>query len=137
MLTTKSDIYSLGIVLLQIITAKPAMGLSHHVKRSIEKGTFSDMLDPTVLDWPVEEALAFANLALQCTELRKKDRPDLGKVIVPELNRLRDFGKNNVDALTSHGYSSTAHGQSSRPFNSRTSITNSQVSNKIMLQLPF
>ncbi|PRQ27995.1 putative protein kinase RLK-Pelle-RLCK-IXb family [Rosa chinensis] len=126
MLTTKSDIYSLGIVLLQIITAKPAMGLSHHVKRSIEKGTFSDMLDPTVLDWPVEEALAFANLALQCTELRKKDRPDLGKVIVPELNRLRHFGKNNVDALTSHGYSSTAHSQSSRPSNSRTSITNSQ-----------
>ncbi|KAL6208045.1 hypothetical protein ACLB2K_018997 [Fragaria x ananassa] len=108
MLTTKSDVYSLGIVLLQIITARPAMALSHHVRMSIEKGTFADMLDPTVLDWPVEEALAFAKLALKCTELRKKDRPDLGKVIVPELNRLRDFGKNKVDGLTGM-YSSSAH----------------------------
>ncbi|XP_050365685.1 U-box domain-containing protein 51 [Argentina anserina] len=123
MLTTKSDIYSLGIVLLQIITAKPAMGLSHHVRRSIEKGTFADMLDPTVLDWPVQEALDFANLALKCTELRKRDRPDLGKVIVPELNRLRDFGKSKVDGLTGNMYSRSAY--SDHAPNSLTYITSS------------
>ncbi|XP_010519837.1 PREDICTED: U-box domain-containing protein 51 isoform X2 [Tarenaya hassleriana] len=93
MLTTKSDIYSLGIMLLQIITAKPPMGLAHQVSRAIEKGTFRDMLDPTVPDWPVEEALAFAKLSLKCAELRKRDRPDLGKIVVPELNRLRKLGK--------------------------------------------
>ncbi|KAE8667070.1 U-box domain-containing protein 51-like isoform X2 [Hibiscus syriacus] len=92
MLTTKSDIYSLGIMLLQIITAKPPMGIAHHVGRAIEKGTLLDVLDPAVPNWPLEEALAFARLALKCVELRKKDRPDLGTVIVPELNRLRDFG---------------------------------------------
>ncbi|KAJ6381235.1 hypothetical protein OIU77_030009 [Salix suchowensis] len=40
MLGIKSDIYSLGIMLLQIITARPPMGLTQQVERAIEKGTF-------------------------------------------------------------------------------------------------
>ena len=93
MLTTKSDIYSFGILLLQIITARSPMGLTHQVEDAIEKRAFQEVLDPTVTDWPVEEALAFAQLALKCAELRKKDRPDLGKEILPELHRLRSLGQ--------------------------------------------
>ncbi|KAM5553533.1 U-box domain-containing protein 35-like [Rosa sericea] len=100
MLGIKSDIYSLGVMFLQLITAKPPMGLTHHVERAIEKGTFSEMLDPAVPDWPVEEALCFAKLGLQCAEMRRKDRPDLGKVVLPELNRLRKLGEDSMNGLT-------------------------------------
>ncbi|GJW83759.1 U-box domain-containing protein 35-like protein [Tanacetum coccineum] len=96
MLGVKSDVYSLGIMLLQLVTAKPAMGLAHHVRRAINKGNFDEMLDPTVHDWPVEEAFGFAKLSIQCAELRRKDRPDLGKVVLPELNRLREFGEEKM-----------------------------------------
>lgn len=96
MLGVKSDVYSLGIVLLQILTAKPAMGLTHHIGSAIENGTLSEMLDPSVPDWPVEETLTFAKLAIQCAELRRKDRPDLGKIVVPELNKLRELGEENM-----------------------------------------
>ncbi|VYS53359.1 unnamed protein product [Arabidopsis thaliana] len=89
MLGVKSDIYSLGIMFLQLITAKPPMGLTHYVERALEKGTLVDLLDPVVSDWPMEDTEEFAKLALKCAELRRKDRPDLAKVILPELNRLR------------------------------------------------
>ncbi|KAK9281349.1 hypothetical protein L1049_004249 [Liquidambar formosana] len=101
MLGVKSDIYSLGVMFLQIITAKPPIGLAHKVERAIESGQFLDMLDPTVTDWPVEGALSFAKLALQCCELRKKDRPDLGSVVLPELNRLRDLGLGSGESCNS------------------------------------
>ncbi|XP_074581017.1 U-box domain-containing protein 35-like [Curcuma longa] len=96
MLGTKSDVYSLGILLLQLITAKPPMGLTHSVERAIDKGTFPEMLDQSVSDWPVDEALSLAKIALKCAELRRKDRPDLGTVILPELNRLRELAEENL-----------------------------------------
>lgn len=98
MLGVKSDIYSLGIIFLQLITAKPPMGLTHHVERAIKHDKFTEMLDPTVPDWPVEDALKFAKMALTCSELRRKDRPDLGKTVMPELNRLREMAEDTVQS---------------------------------------
>nr|GLL37981.1 U-box domain-containing protein 35-like [Ipomoea trifida] len=95
-LGTKSDIYSLGVMLLQIITARPPMGLTHQVEKAIEKGTFAELLDPTVQGWPIEETLNFAQLSLRCAELRKRDRPDLSSVVLPELNRLKELGMESV-----------------------------------------
>lgn len=120
MLGIKSDIYSLGIMLLQIITAKPPMGLTHHVERAIERGTFAEMLDPAVTDWPVEEAEKFAKLALKCAELRRKDRPDLGKHVLPELNRLRILAEETMP--------NNQMGSGPRSSPSRSQISTSQVS---------
>ncbi|KAL9442715.1 hypothetical protein AB3S75_016151 [Citrus x aurantiifolia] len=124
MLGIKSDVYSLGIMFLQIITGKPPMGLTHHVERAIEKGTFEEMLDPTVPDWPVEDALSFAQLALKCAELRRKDRPDLGKVVLPELNRLRALAEETVNPPLFVGGQSPNHSQVSLQLESMTSNPN-------------
>ncbi|XP_021720015.1 U-box domain-containing protein 52-like [Chenopodium quinoa] len=125
MLGVKSDVYSLGIVLLQLLTAKPPMGLAHQVEHYIEKGTFADILDQSVPDWPVEEALSLAKVAIQCAELRRKDRPDLEKVVLPELERLRDFADERA-----HQFMFVATPEPS-PIHSQTSMSQSDASNSI------
>ena len=109
MLGVKSDIYSLGIIFLQLLTASPPMGLTHHVGRAIEKGTFADMLDPKVSGWPVEDALSLAKIGIRCAELRRRDRPDLGKEVLPELNRLRELAENNDHHSMFSGYASPSN----------------------------
>ncbi|XP_040376649.1 U-box domain-containing protein 52-like [Oryza brachyantha] len=96
LLGVKSDVYSLGVMLLQIVTARPPMGLTHHVARALEHGALADLLDPAVQDWPVDEARCFAEISIRCCELRRKDRPDLANVVLPELNRLRALGEDNM-----------------------------------------
>ncbi|WVZ15738.1 hypothetical protein V8G54_013304, partial [Vigna mungo] len=92
LLGVKSDVYSLGVVLLQIITGKSPMGLSYLVKKALLSNTLSEVLDPSVTDWPIEATSSFAKLALKCCELRKRDRPDLGTVVLPELYRIKVVG---------------------------------------------
>ncbi|XP_058774025.1 U-box domain-containing protein 34-like [Vicia villosa] len=91
LLGVKSDIYSLGVMFLQIITGKPPIGVARLVEEAIENDNLAAVLDPNVADWPVEEALSFAKMALKCCEMRKRDRPALATVILPELIRLRDL----------------------------------------------
>ncbi|KAL0799671.1 hypothetical protein Bca101_054846 [Brassica carinata] len=109
MLGVKSDVYSLGIMLLQLLTAKQPMGLAYYVEQAIDDGKFKEMLDPEVPDWPLEEALSLAKLSLQCAELRRKDRPDLGKEVMPELNRLREMGEESLESVFFAGHGRMSH----------------------------
>uniref|UniRef100_A0A0A9DFD9 RING-type E3 ubiquitin transferase n=1 Tax=Arundo donax TaxID=35708 RepID=A0A0A9DFD9_ARUDO len=89
-LSMKSDVYALGIVILQLLTARSPMGLAHVVETALEDGCFVDVLDATAGHWPLSETQELAALALRCSEMRRKDRPDLNNRILPTLELLKD-----------------------------------------------
>ncbi|KAL0731686.1 hypothetical protein Bca4012_027780 [Brassica carinata] len=133
MLGVKSDLYSFGVVLLQIITARPAMGLGYRVEMAIESDNLSEVLDPRVSEWPEEETLELAKLALRCCEMRKKDRPDLASVLLPALKRLREFATEDIHERIQDRTSLTSESNKPEPV---VSVPNSQINQKATLGVP-
>ncbi|KAG0486501.1 hypothetical protein HPP92_008596 [Vanilla planifolia] len=88
----KSDLYALGIIALQLLTGKQTTCLVVQVENAIENGTLVDILDKSIPDWPLAEAEKLAKLALKCSKLRCRDRPDLESEILPELEELLEMG---------------------------------------------
>ncbi|KAI8553426.1 hypothetical protein RHMOL_Rhmol05G0014800 [Rhododendron molle] len=86
----KSDLYAFGIILLQLLAAQPPNGLLLKFKNAISDGSLPDILDKSIQDWPLVEAQEMAQMALKCSELRCRDRPDLETQVLPLLKRLAD-----------------------------------------------
>nr|XP_051199784.1 U-box domain-containing protein 34-like [Lolium perenne] len=84
----KSDLFALGIIILQLLTGKLPHGLILSAEEAIQKGTFSDILDKSQNDWPIAEAEMLAKLGLHCTALRCRDRPNLESEVLPELENI-------------------------------------------------
>uniref|UniRef100_A0A0D9WRF5 RING-type E3 ubiquitin transferase n=1 Tax=Leersia perrieri TaxID=77586 RepID=A0A0D9WRF5_9ORYZ len=84
----KSDVYALGIVILQLLTGKRPHGLILSAEEAIRKGSISDFLDRSQIDWPIAEAEILAKLAVQCTALKCRDRPSLESEVLPELENI-------------------------------------------------
>ncbi|MED6158827.1 hypothetical protein PIB30_036543 [Stylosanthes scabra] len=76
-LTPKSDVYSFGIILLRLLTGKPAVGIAKVLESASNAGNLSSLLDPLAGDWPLALAEKLARLALRCCEMERKNRPDL------------------------------------------------------------
>ncbi|CAL5366846.1 unnamed protein product [Camellia sinensis] len=91
LISQSSDVYAFGMVILQLLTAKPAIALAHTVESAVEDGHLADLLDIEAGQWPIEETKELAVLGLKCAELRRRDRPDLRDHVLPELQRLKEF----------------------------------------------
>ncbi|XP_074293664.1 U-box domain-containing protein 35-like [Silene latifolia] len=99
--STKSDVYALGVVILQLLTTKPAVGIAYLVEDAVEEGTLTEILDKEAGKWPDEAAQELASLGLLCSELRGRDRPDLREVILPTLERLKEVADKAREQIAS------------------------------------
>ncbi|KAK8471059.1 hypothetical protein PHAVU_003G134500 [Phaseolus vulgaris] len=101
----KSDVYAFGVITLQLITGRHARGLILIVEDAIRNGSFRDFLDSSAGDWPLDETVELAQIALKCTALRCRDRPELDTEVLPLLERFSNaanasarIGRNSVSA---------------------------------------
>ncbi|XP_044336122.1 senescence-induced receptor-like serine/threonine-protein kinase [Triticum aestivum] len=88
-LTTKTDVYSFGIVLLEIITGKPPVlmdpqtyHLPNWVRQKIAKGSIQDIVDKKLLDqYDTSSLQSVVDLAMNCVESAAMDRPTMTEVV--------------------------------------------------------
>ncbi|CAG7909642.1 unnamed protein product [Brassica rapa] len=104
MLSFKSDVYAFGMIILQLLTALPAIALTYKVEMAMENNDDEELikiLDKKAGDWPMEETRKLAALALSCTEIRAKDRPDLETHILPALESFKNVAVKSRNLISS------------------------------------
>lgn len=89
-LTPESDVYSFGIILLRMFTRRPAVGVVKDVRCALQGGRLDDILDTSAGDWPLRHVQQLANLALECCERDRVDRPNLALEVWQVLEPMRE-----------------------------------------------
>nr|GMC99692.1 putative serine/threonine-protein kinase [Ipomoea batatas] len=113
-LTKKADVYSFGVLVLEIISGRSssydAFGedlliLLEWTWKLREEGRLVEIIDPELREYPEAEVTRFIKVALFCTQAASQKRPDMKQVI----QMLSKEVKLNEDVLTGPGVYRPAH----------------------------
>ncbi|KAK6162315.1 hypothetical protein DH2020_002156 [Rehmannia glutinosa] len=66
-----------GIVHGDLKPANILLDANFEVQYALEKGNLKNLLDPTAGDWPFVQAEQLAHLAISCSDMNRRHRPDL------------------------------------------------------------
>ncbi|CAK9143025.1 unnamed protein product [Ilex paraguariensis] len=98
-LTAKSDTYSFGLIILQLLTARASAGLAAEVRKAMLCGKLTSILDSSAGEWPTFVSRRLVDLGLQCCELNSRERPELTPTLLRELEQLHVLEERLVPAF--------------------------------------
>ncbi|KAJ3706770.1 hypothetical protein LUZ61_010475 [Rhynchospora tenuis] len=75
--TTQTDIYSFGIIILRLLTGWQSFNISSRVEEAIQSGNLHSVIDSSAGEWPFVQASQLAHLGLRCIELSRMKCADL------------------------------------------------------------
>ncbi|XP_078173073.1 U-box domain-containing protein 33-like [Carex rostrata] len=88
--THQNDVYSFGIMLLQLVTCKEPQGIRQLVEKEHGKGTLKSLIDASAGPWPFKEAEKMTSLGLRCSNIMRINRPDLSTAVLKEMKSMAD-----------------------------------------------
>lgn len=133
-LTKKADVYSFGVLMLEIISAKnsgkPTLGtrmqklLLEWAWQLYEEGRLLEMVDPELEGFPEEEVTRYIKIAFFCTQGTASRRPTMSQVV----DMLSRNTRLNEKELSAPGFSQDTGGRSSSRKKSSDTSTSTQMS---------
>ena len=129
-LTEKSDVYSYGVVMLELVTARMPIERGKYIVRVVQMAmdktkvlyNLQEILDPAIgLQASLKGLEKFVDLAMRCVEESGANRPAMGDVVKEIENIMQIAGLNpNAESTSASDSYEVSKGNSGHPYYNET-----------------